>query len=333
MKPLHIFRAGTHTDQSGRTVTLTAADLAASAAAYDPAKHEAPIVIGHPATDGPAYAWVASASTSGEDLEAVPQQVDPAFAELVDKGRYKKISTSFYAPDSAANPVPGVWYIKHVGFLGAKPPAVKGLRAVAFAQGEEGVVEFADWAGSTNASMWRRFREWLIGTAGLEVADQVAPAYEIEYLRDAAQRADDAASPAFAEPSQEIPVTKEEAERLRAENARLQAEAQQRAQAERHAQSVAFAEGEVAANRLKPKHVPAVVAFLDFAEAPAADGGAVCFGEGDERKPLAQAFREFVADGAPVVSFGEHATGARAKPAGTVNPLLADADARSASGR
>ena len=333
MKPLHIFRAGTHTDASGRTVTLSEADIAASAAAYDPAKHEAPIVIGHPKTDGPAYAWVESAAASGKDLEAKAAQVDPAFAELVETGRYKKISTSFYAPDAAANPVPGVWYIKHVGFLGAQPPAVKGLRAVAFADGEAGVVEFADWAATTNATMWRRLREWLIGKEGQEVADLVAPAYDIDYLRDQAQQSEPVASTAFAEPPQESTVTKEEADRLRAENLRLQAEANQRATAARHAQSVAFAEEQIAANRVKPKHKDALVAFLDFAEAPATDGQSVAFGEGDARKPLGAALREFVQDLGPVVDFSEHATTGRAKPTTTTNPLIADAEARSTSAR
>ncbi len=344
MKRLHIFRAGTHTDQSGNKVTLTEADIAASAAAYDPAKHEAPLVVGHPRTDDPAYGWVASAFADGKDLHADPAQVDPAFAEMVNDGRFKKISSSFYAPDALANPVPGVWYLKHVGFLGAQPPAVKGLRAVAFADGTDGVVEFADWAGTTNASMWRRLREWLIGKEGLEVADQIAPAYDIEYLRDQAQAPEPAvslagttwrsdatpsASPAFAESPQESTVTKEEADRLRAENLRLQQEAAERRRTEQHDANVAFAEQHI--GNFKPVHKDTVVAFLDFAEAPGADGQTVCFGEGDGRKPLAEAFRAFLADCAPVVNFGEQAGKGRAAPSTETNPLKADAERRAAA--
>ena len=333
MKRLHIFRAGTHTDQAGNKVTLTEADIAASAAAYDPAKHEAPLVVGHPRTDDPAYGWVASAFAEGKDLHADPSQVDPAFAEMVSGGRFKKISSCFYAPDAPSNPVPGVWYLKHVGFLGAQPPAVKGLRAVAFADGAAGVVEFADWAGTSNAGLWRRFREWLIGKEGLEVADQVAPVYEIDFLRDQAQQAPVsdaiAPSPAFAEPPQESTVTKEEADRLRAENLRLQQEATARQRNERHAANVAFAEQHT--GKFKPVHKDAVVAFLDFAESPGADGQTVSFGEGDGRKPLAEAFRAFLTDCAPVVNFSEQASKGRAAPSTETNPLKADAERRAAA--
>ena len=330
MKRLHIFAAGTHTDQNGNKVTLTEADVAASAAAYDPAKHEAPLVVGHPRTDDPAYGWVSSAFAEGKDLFADPIQVDPAFAEIVDKGRYKKISSSFYAPKSPANPVPGIWYLKHVGFLGAQPPAVKGLRSVAaFADGAEGVVEFADWAATSNSSLWRRLRDWLIGEKGLVIADEVLPAYEIDFLRDQAQQADPAPSPAFAEPPQESTVTKEEADRLRAENLRLQQEATARQRNERHAANVAFAEQHT--GKFKPVHKDAVVAFLDFAESPGADGQTVSFGEGDGRKPLAEAFRAFLADCAPVVNFSEQASKGRAAPSTETNPLKADAERRAAA--
>lgn len=334
MKSLHIFRAGTHTDQGGRTVTLSEADVAASAAAYDPALHEAPIVVGHPRTDAPAYGWVASASANGQDLSATPAQVDPAFSEMVQAGRFKKISTSFYAPDAPGNPKPGVWYIKHVGFLGAQPPAVKGLRSVAFADGEAGVVEFSDWALSSQASLWRRVREWLIAQFGQETADQVVPGYEVEFLRDQAQQPDPApasTSPAFADPPQPEPtVTQEEIARLQADNARLQREAAQRAAAERHAASVAFAEARIAAGTLKPKHKDAVIGILDFAEAPPDERGSVSFGEADS---MGAAFRALLEDMPAVVSFGEQASADRVKLPDNKNPLIADAEARAQAAR
>ncbi len=151
-KTLHIFRPGRQTAMNGLTLEFSESDLAASAAAYDPAKHEAPIVIGHPKHDAPAYGWVKSLATAEDGLQAEPHQVDAAFAELVEAGRYKKISASFYLPDAPNNPVPGVYYLRHVGFLGAQPPAVKGLKAAEFADAEDGVVEFGDWGMESNAS-------------------------------------------------------------------------------------------------------------------------------------------------------------------------------------
>ncbi|MET4129062.1 hypothetical protein ACSSV6_002357, partial [Roseovarius sp. MBR-38] len=45
-QPLHIFRAGRHTAMSGQSLEFSEAQVSAIAAAYDPALHEAPIVIG-----------------------------------------------------------------------------------------------------------------------------------------------------------------------------------------------------------------------------------------------------------------------------------------------
>jgi hypothetical protein len=137
---IHIFRAGTHRSMQGAEVRLTAADLAEVAAAYDPARHEAPVVIGHPAADAPAWGWVRRLRVEGDDLIAEATDLDPAFAELVRAGRFRKVSASFYLKGHPANPAGEAIYLKHVGFLGAQPPAVKGLRQVAFAQGEGDLV-------------------------------------------------------------------------------------------------------------------------------------------------------------------------------------------------
>lgn len=171
---------------SGAVLNFSEADLAASAAAYDPQLHEAPIVVGHPKHDAPAYGWVKTLSAQDGALFAEPEQIDPAFSELVTAGRFKKISASFYSPDSAANPVPGVYYLRHVGFLGAQPPAVKGLRAVEFADADEGVVEFSEWDDRINAGLWRNLRDWLIGKFGLEEADKAIRGWEVQSLQEAA---------------------------------------------------------------------------------------------------------------------------------------------------
>jgi hypothetical protein len=145
MQRLHIFRAGRHTPMAGAALDFAAADLAGCAAAYDPARFEAPLVIGHPRLDAPAYGWVAALEEEDGGLFATPRQVDPAFARLVEAGRYKKISASFFRPDAAENPAPGHWYLRHVGFLGAVELAVQGLRPIQFAAAGAGIVtiEFA----------------------------------------------------------------------------------------------------------------------------------------------------------------------------------------------
>ncbi len=132
-QPIEIFRAGMHVDSAGTDRSFTAADLQGIATAYRPALHEAPLTLGHPDSDRPAYGWV-------QRLEATPdgkllmhsRQVKEDFAQDVQDGRYKKRSASFYHPTDPANPTPGQWYLRHVAWLGAQAPAVKGLADVEF---------------------------------------------------------------------------------------------------------------------------------------------------------------------------------------------------------
>jgi len=126
---LHIMRAGQQVASNGLKVTLTRADLEATARAYEPSNHEAPLVVGHVESDSPAYGWVKALVAEGDNLFAVTGQLDPGLVALVQAGRYKRISASFYMPDTPHNPTPGVWHLRHVAFLGATPPAVKGLKA------------------------------------------------------------------------------------------------------------------------------------------------------------------------------------------------------------
>ncbi len=333
-KAIQIFRAGRHVASNGAALNFSESDLLASARAYDPAKGEAPLVVGHPKADAPAYGWVKSLGVAGGTLAAQPDQVDPAFAEMVAAGRFKKISASFYAPNSPGNPVPGVYYLRHVGFLGAQPPAVKGLRNPEFAASEEGVVEFADYGDTLNASLWRRLRDYLISTTGLDKADSVIPDYAVAALEQDAQQdpSDDspdadavgaAASPSYAEPglsgsstAKGDEMSAEEKARLaelEAENARLKTEATDRAAREaataragRHTAHASFCESLVTAGKLLPVHAPVAVATMDFM---AAQTDIVEFGEGEAKKPLIDAFKEFLSGQPKVVDFQERAGG------------------------
>ncbi len=145
MKPIQIFRPGRHTPSGGDPLDFSEDQVSRIASGYDPAKHEAPLVVGHPKTDDPAFGWVKSLSFAGGVLVAEPDQLDAGFAEQIQAGRFKKISASFYKPDAPSNPTPGDYYLRHVGFLGAQPPAVKGLKAVAFAEADDEVVIFEEF--------------------------------------------------------------------------------------------------------------------------------------------------------------------------------------------
>lgn len=126
-----ICRAGTWIAKDGRRVTFTAGDLDRIASAYDPKEREAPLVLGHPKDDAPAYGWVHSMRRAGQILQARFKEVASEVKELVSKGRYKKISIALF-PDGKT--------LRHVGLLGAAQPAVSGLRSVRFEEGSEGVV-------------------------------------------------------------------------------------------------------------------------------------------------------------------------------------------------
>lgn len=321
-KSIQIFKPGKHVAMSGAALSFSESDLAATAAAYDPAKHEAPLVIGHPKHDDPAYGWVKSLAFA-DGLEAVPHQIDPAFAEMVDRGAFKKISASFYSPDSPSNPVPGVYYIRHIGFLGAQPPAVKGLRNPEFAETEEGVVEFSEWDDVDNASLWRGLREWIIGKFGQDEADKVVPSYTVKSLEQSAQdelkqsQTDAAATPApaFSETKTKgDEMSAEDTARLAAlelENAKFKKDAADFAEAQataartaRHVEHVAFAETLVTAGKLLPVNKEQTVALMDNL---AGLESVIEFGEGDGKKSLAPlAIYKAQLEALPkVVEFGE----------------------------
>lgn len=304
-RPIEIFRAGRHVSAAGEMLAFSEQDLQAAAAAYDPAKHEAPIVIGHPAHDAPAYGWVQSLLAEDGRLRATPRQLDPAFVEAVQAGRWKKISAAFYRPGSPGNPVPDVWYLRHVGFLGAQPPAVKGLAPVELAEDEDGVVLFAEparlgWLLRSIGSMFRGLRDQIVADKGVDEAERLLPNWQIENLIAEAADLDDA--PAYTAPEKEDIVTTtndaaalasqqaaldEERKKLEAERAALAAE---KTKARQEA-ATAFAENLV--GRLTPAQVPVAAAVLAALEG-LEDAQPVAFGESGEAKPLAAHFRELL---------------------------------------
>lgn len=148
MKRVEIFKAGTHRAMDGTEATYAERDLRVAAAAYDPTLYKAPIVIGHPEADAPAYGWVEALEYAAGTLSAWVDQVEPTFAEAVAEGRYRNVSASFWRRDAPSSPKPGILYLRHVGFLGAAAPAVKGLKVASFAGEAAGALCFVAEAGA-----------------------------------------------------------------------------------------------------------------------------------------------------------------------------------------
>lgn len=289
-----IFRAGRHRTITGQAIEFSEADLNAIAAAYDTAVHEAPLVIGHPKTDDPAMGWVSGLKCVGLRLEADFRQMDPAFAEAVEAGRYKHVSAAFYAPDSPCNPKPGGYYLRHVGVLGAMPPAVKGLGPLNFAEDDTLFLAFGE--------------EEAAPSEGTPSADPL----NNEPNEDPMDRKTD--------PTAENAALRKELEEMKTRMAKQDAE-------RRHADNLAFAEGLVSAGKLAPAGRDVVVATLDALTTPKEDGSMIAFGEGDDAGPLAERFRSLLSAAEPVVMFAEFAERG-ADPALKESPLVTDARRR-----
>lgn len=280
---IEIFRAGRHTDDAGGIHDFSEADIAGMVARYDPALREAPLTVGHPASNLPAYGWVARLTHNADGRLAMDTRaVEPQFAEMVREQRFPKRSASFYPPSHPNNPKPGGWYLRHVAFLGAQPPAIAGLKDIQFAE--------ADNAGAVN------FSEASTPTTLKDTMDK-----EMQAQLDAANKATADANAALLASQA---ATKQATDKLAsfAEAARVQ----------RTAGHVSFAEAEVKAGRLLPKDQGAAVAVLDLL----ADSQPVEFSEGNTTQKVTPVewLKGLITNAKPVISFGEHAPGTGHQP-------------------
>lgn len=131
---IEIFKTGKHTDSAGRVREWTEADLAEIETKYNQQKdHEAPLVIGHPAVDAPAYGWVESVQRRGDRLYATLKDIGEEVKQWVDRKFFKKVSIALY-PDGL---------LRHIGLLGAQPPAIKGLAPIRFNE-----INYKEWTMS-----------------------------------------------------------------------------------------------------------------------------------------------------------------------------------------
>lgn len=119
-----IFRTGTHTSNNGVTKSYSVSDLNAIVDSYNPQNLEAPLVLGHPKSNSPAFGWIETLRVVGDRLIAKAKDVVPEFLDAVKKGLFKKRSISLDKDGK----------LRHVGFLGAAIPAVQGLADIQFSE-------------------------------------------------------------------------------------------------------------------------------------------------------------------------------------------------------
>ena len=200
---IDILRTGSWRDMRGTEATFSGGDLDAIVAATR-AADPAPVVVGHPAADAPAYAWVQDVRRVGDRLQARLRDIDGAFRSAVEAGRYTGRSVALVAGAE------GALRIRHLGFLGGRAPAVDGLAPTQFAGAGDAVRTYTFAADEmqrsvyrTIASMFRSMREWIIERDGAEQADRIVPDRNLGIIEDAGR--EDIA--AFAGASDTQPLT------------------------------------------------------------------------------------------------------------------------------
>lgn len=183
---IEVFKTGEITDSAGDTKTWSLEDLNTIANTYndsiatDPGA-EAPIVKGHPETDAPALGWVKSLQVVGDKLKAKISIISD-FAEEVSKEMYKKVSIAL--KDDLM--------LRHIGFLGAVQPAVKGLEPVKFSEGKFNTYNYADIvpadpnAATQTLEEWKAQQEVRATTYGIGVKDKIGYVQKPDAYKDLA---------------------------------------------------------------------------------------------------------------------------------------------------
>ncbi|HET7300105.1 MAG TPA: phage protease [Oleiagrimonas sp.] len=296
---IEVFQTGKQTDSAGRTQTWSREDLDQMVANHD-ASQPAPLVIGHPKNDSPAWGWTRAVKRVGNKLVAKFSHVPDAVADAVREGRYRNRSIKLSRGESG-------YKLIHVGLLGAAPPGVEGLAPIAFEAEPEGVTyqfNAVDAAGlSLIARGMQKLREMIIAHFGADEADRYMPQHDIDSLTHVAKVSasetttdDDVPQPAFARHDDEDPAMDQklkddlDAATKRATKAETQlAEfaAQQRSDEAKRTVDALLAEG---------KLTPAQAAGLPEFMASLDDATDIEFAAGDDTQTLTGAayFAEFL---------------------------------------
>nr|MCL4492326.1 hypothetical protein [Nitrospirota bacterium] len=288
---------------------------------YNPEFHEAPEVIGHPKDNGPAWGWAKEFKREGQILYYEPKDRVSEFQEMIDKKMFKKRSLSLYADLTP----------RHIGWLGAQPPAVKGLPDTSFSEEAELITfEFSEASAiNTVGGIMQRLREWMIGKFGTDAADQVVNNWEIDELKNCMPDEMVAeSSTAFSEPTDKggsMPTQREQelekqledlmrqvaefSEKLSQKDGEITT-AKQRASAleteARRKDFVSFSEGLTKEGKLPPAGVPAVLDFMEILSGVETFD----FAEGENKKAAkpVDVFKSFLINFPVILEFGEHAT-------------------------
>ncbi|MDD3466017.1 MAG: hypothetical protein PHE67_02620 [Campylobacterales bacterium] len=282
-----VFKVGKHTDRFGKTKEFSEDDLKGIAASYDPSVHEAPLVVGHPKDNTPAYGWVKDMKVEDGKLYAKASQVVQEFSDAVEQGLYKKRSIALY-PDGK---------LRHIGFLGGTPPAIKGLKDIEFNESDSGEeFEFADW--ETNAKFksigdtLQSLKDFTIEKYGKDEADKIFEQWDLDFIKK--EIPNDNKSE-FAEESPEV-------KELREKNKQLEQHLANMAKEKRRSEINEFCECLVGDGKLLPAQKAFAMDFMEMAHGV----GSFEFSEGGEAAAIDK-LKLFLQAMPVQLEFGEHA--------------------------
>lgn len=334
-----IFRAGTHTDSSGRTSTFTDADLDGIVQRYDSAS-PAPCVITHDELYSPfAYGQIGALQNADGVLQAKckPGSVEPQFESLVAAGNLYNRSVQLLPERDS-----GGYRLGHVAFLGAEPPAVQGMEPIRMSTAGRCFTSEDAWDRVEEAHATARIWEVLKALANKVFGEDADDNPVSEWDVSGAQQAIGAARQKAKQQQQQEGSSMYSQEQLDAKikaaqdqaAAAAKAEAQKALEAERAefaAQRTASRraaidkriEGLVSAGRVLPAEVPELTAF-----AAAVPDGALEFSRPGDDTPSKTEPLEYLfglLEARPVQLALGQATGAAAVSAagGEVNPQSA----------
>ncbi len=128
---VEVFRVGDWTSANGYRHQWTTDDIDDIIDRYTNQDLEhpwvAPVVLGHPVDNSPAYGWVEKLYRVGDVMMARLVKLNKSFVQMLKDGSFANRSIM----------IDGDNLLWHIGFLGAVPPAVDGLAPIEFGKGRK----------------------------------------------------------------------------------------------------------------------------------------------------------------------------------------------------
>jgi hypothetical protein len=333
-----IFRAGEQTDSKGKTRKFTVADLQSIVGNHN-ADDPSPLCVGHPELNDPAYGWTTALKEEDGTLFAKARPTVDEFAEAVEKELYPNRSISIEPDDK------GGWKLRHIGFLGAKKPAVEGMARLKF-ESNPAAIEFtfmgygnkdSTWLGVKSVlrdmkSMLRSVRDYFIEKDGVEKTNQSFPDWRLDSIdrqidtighdfaaNDTVQDLQGDDLPGNANPNteftmdekqkmqQQLDDAQKQIDTLNAANKKMAAEHATAAFSAQLKDAQATVDGLLKAGKLLPAQKTGLAMFM--ASLPADAEASFEFASGDnktEKKTPAEFFAEFLAKLGKQITLGAH---------------------------